>query len=535
MNLSVIYEENESAEKIYHRILEVFNDVNYETLDIKGIKHLHVEIVNKNSENRRILNSPHAIKNSLEIETFSELMKLNRIPLGNVDDEKKRIRGYNILVCDLKVLSIQSRTPGREKERVKYIKEIENKKLAEWARRVMHTLGLDFGRVRINLNAQRKLKVMWVDPSPQLREKELEAVFNRIKKLYHLEEHLLRTEVKLGADPEFMLLNSKNGKMISASQFFPREGIVGCDNIRIPNRQQRPIAELRPKPEYSPLDLTENIKQALNTASRLAPYRNVKWLAGSQPVGGYSIGGHIHFSNIKINAALLRALDNYLGLLVFLIEDPSQAKKRRRKYGHLGDYRLKDYGGFEYRTPASWLVSREITTAVLCLAKIVSSRYHQLNRNILGTPEAQAAFYEGDQSFFRRRILETWNDLKRLDLYPDYAEELAALHDLIENETQWNEKADFRKAWRLYAGGKANAPDKKAGRLTRENAMTNDDLVNVGGGRRYQGQYTGTAVTRSDQATAVRERRSSRTGSNQGRGRIVSPQQVRRAQTIRIR
>lgn len=116
MNLSVIYEENESAEKIYHRILEVFNDVNYETLDIKGIKHLHVEIVNKNSENRRILNSPHAIKNSLEIETFSELMKLNRIPLGNVDDEKKRIRGYNILVCDLKVLSIQSRTPAGKRK-----------------------------------------------------------------------------------------------------------------------------------------------------------------------------------------------------------------------------------------------------------------------------------------------------------------------------------------------------------------------------------------------------------------------------------
>ncbi|ABI68484.1 putative amidoligase domain-containing protein [Syntrophomonas wolfei] len=543
MNLSIIYQENESGEEFCRRLLKEWNEASYESLDIKGVKHLVIDIKDRNSRTRRLFNSPTAIGNCLDPDIFSSILLLNRIPCGSLEDEENKIRSYHILVSDLKILAIQIKTPGRGKEKVKYIKEIENKKVAEWARRVMHLLGLDFGLVKINLNARRKLKVMQVDPSPYLREKDLEAVLKRIREIYQLEELMFNTEVKLGADPEFMMLNSKTGKMLSASEFFPRDGVVGCDNIRIPNRQQRPVAELRPKPEFSPLDLVENIKQALNTASRMAPYRNVKWLAGSQPVGGYSIGGHIHFSNVKINAALLRALDNYLGLLVFFIEDPIPAIKRRKKYGYLGDYRLKDYGGFEYRTPASWLVSREVSAAVLCLAKIVSSRYHYLNKNFLNSPEAQAAFYEGKHSFFRKNFTEIWSDLKKTDLFPLYAQELEIFREMIENEVQWNEKADFRKAWKIYAGGKTVSPAKKEGKSARANqggSITTNNSISVSSNinRRARSQYnirtTSSAVTHSSQATAERSGSTLRTESrSQSTGRIISPQQIRRSRVVR--
>ena len=272
---------------------------------------------------------------------------------------------------------------------------------------------------------------------------------DKIKNMAERDAELRNIQVKMGADPEFMILNSKTGKMLSASEFFPRDGIIGCDNIRVPNRQQRPIAEVRPRPALSPIELSSNIRQALISASRLAPYQNTRWLAGSQPVKGYSIGGHIHFSNIRLDGGLLRALDNYLGIPIFLIENPTSAARRRRKYGFMGDYRIKYHGGFEYRTPGSWLMSQKVTTAVLCLAKIVANRYAEIPQNYLNTVEAQKAFYKGDQDFFRPIFHSLWANLKKLDLYEEYQEELQIIPEMIDNQVTWDEKIDLRKGWKL--------------------------------------------------------------------------------------
>ena len=86
----------------------------------------------------------------------------------------------------------------------------------------------------------------------------------------------------------------------------------------------------------------------------------------------------------------------------------------------MGDYRIKDHGGFEYRTPGSWLMSQKVTTAVLCLAKIVANRYAEIPQNYLNTVEAQKAFYKGDQDFFRPIFHSLWANLKKLDLYEEY-------------------------------------------------------------------------------------------------------------------
>lgn len=252
----------------------------------------------------------------------------------------------------------------------------------------------------------------------------------------------------LGADPEFMLANARNGRMMAASDFFPRLGRVGCDDIRSRNHQKRPVAEVRPDPAFSPLTLTENISLALREASRMAPYRSVKWLAGSQPFAGFSTGGHVHFSQVVLNGHLLRALDVYAALPLFLLEVPESAAARRKRYGMLGDYRLKEYGGFEYRTLASWLVAPEWTRAVLCLCKVIADSYPVLKSEVFLRPEMQRAFYRGERDFLREVVLgELYPELRMLRAYEKYKEPLEWLFEQIRGQRKWNEKNDIRLGW----------------------------------------------------------------------------------------
>ncbi|NLB88236.1 MAG: hypothetical protein GX790_03285 [Syntrophomonadaceae bacterium] len=396
------------------------------------------------------------------------------------------------------------------------------------AKRDLYLIGLDIGMVTIVLTSKRRLKVREINPSPMVRDKDLDAIVKMIIDFYQSDTIAQSRNIKLGADPEFMLFNSKNGKMISASEFFPRDGIVGTDNIRIPNRQQRPVAEIRPKPNESPLDLIENIKQALSSANRLAPYKNVKWVAGSQPMNNYSIGGHIHFSRITISGSLLRALDNYLAIPIFLIEEPVTAAKRRKKYGFLGDYRIKEHGGFEYRTLGSWLVSQSIATAVLCLAKIVVSRYPYLPKNFLNSLDAQRAFYNGDQEYFLKYFYTLWDNITEIDMYSLYAEELKIIPEMIMARAHWDEKSDFRKSWNIeiinkrYTTGKSNlaANTTVSGvQVTRNPSMaTRNTRITVSRGTSSRPTSTVSVDRRSNNATS---------------GRIIGSGQIRRTQRIR--
>jgi hypothetical protein len=352
----------------------------------------------------------------------------------------------------MSVISIRQKLYGKTGTQTNYVEESQSKKIADLAKRVVYLLGLDYGMVKIALTGAKKTKVLLVNASPLIRDKDLKLLLRKIDQSINIVETMGEQEVKMGADPEFMLANAKNGRMIPASQFFPREGTVGCDNIRVPSRQQRPVAELRPKPDYSPLQLFSNLKQTLQLANVLSPYKNIKWLAGSQPFDGYSIGGHIHFSNVDLNNHILRAIDTYVGLPIFLVENQTTAIKRRKKYGFLADFRTKDYGGFEYRTPSSWLVSPEIATAVFCLSKIVVSNYLQLTRNCFISVEAQRAFYEGDQNYLKNYFDDLWADIKKLSMYKSFSGELQLIEHMINNDIHWDERADIRKAWGIVVG-----------------------------------------------------------------------------------
>jgi hypothetical protein len=461
MNLTILYQMNSVGEKLLNTMQKIFDEVEYRVLSINNVDYYQIDRIDRFSPVRRIINTPRAIRNSINIEETAGILKANNIAHGLLEEESVN-RSYEVTIVDLETISIKVTTFIKGKHQTKYIRERDNQKIADLARRVSYLVGLDMALVTIVLTARRRYKVVSINSSPETRDKDFERMIEKIKRIAQREHDLKNIQVKMGADPEFMIVNSKTGKMISASEFFPRDGIVGCDNIRVPNRQQRPIAEVRPRPTTSPLELTTNIRQALVSASRLAPYKNTRWMAGSQPVTGYSIGGHIHFSNIRLDGGLLRALDNYLGIPIFLIENPVTAAKRRKKYGFIGDYRIKDHGGFEYRVLGSWLINQKITTAVLCLAKIIANRYAEIPQNYLNTAEAQRAFYKGDQEYFRPIFNSLWSNLENLDLYQEYKEELQIIPEMITNHVIWDEKSDLRKGWKLgqppkkqYSGSKA--------------------------------------------------------------------------------
>ncbi|MDD4803068.1 MAG: hypothetical protein PHF24_09050 [Syntrophomonas sp.] len=431
------------------------------------------------------INSFEAIVNSLDNSIIQQVLLTNNLGYDSKSGEVLH-REYEVLVFETTTISVKQKIYGKSSTQTDYIDEAKCKKITEFAKRVIYLLGLDYGMVKVAVTGNKKIKVLTVNASPLIREKDIQVLLRKLERLIRMVEDIGSQEVKMGADPEFMMANARNGKMVPASQFFPRDGAVGCDNIRIPCRQIRPVAELRPKPDFSPLQLMANIKQTLYSANTLSPYKNIKWLAGSQPFGGYSIGGHIHFSNVDLNNHILRALDNYVGLPLFLIEDQITAVKRRKKYGFLADYRTKDYGGFEYRTPGSWLVSPEITCAAFCLGKIVTTNYLQLTRNIFINIEAQNAFYEGNQEYLRPLFKDLWADLQNLSMFNSFKEELQFLANMIENKINWDERVDIRRTWNITSF--SNKEHKNVNTQINSSVSANNSLLSAGNQNRRSGR-----------------------------------------------
>lgn len=517
MELRLILQRNETAFKLHDKLKPVFEQAQINEVFFNEDNFISIRMPKNNSSIHRIINPPRAILNALDQDKYCRILNINNLPCGNTVDESI-IKTYEVMLWGFNCLSLKVWSSARERGRTKPLKEKDNPKVVDTARRILYLLGLDFARLVISYTARRRYKVSSIDPSPYLSEKMMDVLVQRFLDLSNLDQRVMQRDIKLGADPEFMMFNSRTGKIVSASNHFPREGMVGCDNIRMPNRTQRPVAEVRPKPDYSPLVLTANIKQALSMANQMAPYQGVRWAAGSQPGGGFSIGGHIHFSNIRVNSSLLRALDNFLGLPIFLIENPASAVRRRKRYGQLGDYRTKDYGGFEYRTPGSWLVSQNITLAVLCLAKIVVSRYPWLPYNYLNSVESQRSFYQGNKEHFYPIFERLWSHIEAIDLYQDYKIHLQVLYDMIMSQGTWNESQDFRRAWMIPGGGRKT-------RNTREKIADAEDIP---GANSIQ---TEAVESRPSNTPAVRT-----PGAGPGvssRGRIINANQVRRTHRVR--
>lgn len=378
-----------------------------------------------------------------------------------IHDQSFIIRQYIIYVCQTKVLFmyrsksegqwLQKRSGNISYQRVlvkrNNSKEVQNVK--NMAIRAVYALGLDYAVVICGIASGENIVIRKVNPSPKLSTSML-TVFEKEFEQYRASSQTIISadQLLIGADPEFVM-RSQTGNIMLASKYFPLRGKVGCDAIWLgQNRSHKPLVEVRPKPSKDPQVLVERIYHCLQYAARKVAHVPCSWLAGGMPFAGFPIGGHIHFSGIEPNFGMLRALDNYLTLPLMMAED-EKGISRRPKYGYLGDYRIKSHGGFEYRTPPSWLVSPTLTKGVLTAAKLIILNYQKLTLNPLSNPDLQVAYYKGDKDSFTFWTSLLFQELKDLDDYPLYEKYLSPYFEFLQSGKKWDETRDFRRAWRL--------------------------------------------------------------------------------------
>ncbi|MHB8170375.1 MAG: putative amidoligase domain-containing protein [Thermincolia bacterium] len=379
------------------------------------------------------------------------------------------VRRYTVYIFDLQVLSIIRKMDGQVVETPfqnpfspNYGPDMalptqhkEWEKVCTMATRAIYALGLHFGAVDIGVDKSGKAYALQIEPAPRLTRFVARTMANAFQAYilrFIRKEEFARsmTVLTMGADPEFMLRNKVTKQMILASNFFPFSGIVGCDQrSMLGQRRQHPLAELRPAPAKEPMELFSNLQKAMAMAIKLAPFYNVEWVAGSEPFPGYQIGGHIHFGGIRVTTDLLSALDNYLAIPVMLLENPESARKRRKKYGFLGDYRIQSYGGFEYRALACWLVSPRLTRAVLSLAYLVATNYLKLSKDWLADARLRLKFKEADKAVFYLVFQEIWQEISALPQFPKYKEMLEPMAKMISEKKRWRENVDIRETWNM--------------------------------------------------------------------------------------
>ena len=321
------------------------------------------------------------------------------------------------------------------------------------ARRTLYCLGLHFGRVDLGVTQARALKVISVSAAPPLTQalaklyaRALTAMANRRMSTRSIDPNT----VVLGADPEFVMFSPSLKRVVFASDFFSRDGLVGYDNQSYyRDRRNHPIAEIRPRPTSSPSHLVSEMREALRLALQKTARVHTVWLAGSQPLRSYTTGGHIHFTGVPLTYELVRALDNYLAIPCMLIENSKRAAGRRPRYGFLGDIRTKPHGGFEYRTPASWLVAPHFAEAILYLAKLIAVEHRSLHADLLSASDAAVDFYKARKERFRTHIPRLWADLERTRYYESCKDKIRFLKRLIDQKRTWQDRADIKKRWGL--------------------------------------------------------------------------------------
>ncbi|MGC5323993.1 putative amidoligase domain-containing protein [Brevibacillus sp. SYSU BS000544] len=382
---------------------------------------------------------------------------------GEAIQSEPFIRRYLVFLDQYKVLGIErmdgngvwlNQTVTQQDqpsfEAIEYIPEdLELKRVVTLAIRSIYALGFDFGVVAIGVHSQTRMSVLEV--SQEINDKSKVAWKKGSLDMQREQASSHPHQVMLGADPEFALRDA-NLQMGIASRYLDKQGVIGHDAARLRGeglQSQHPLVELRPDPSPNPREVFRHLLQAMRKGYKKIP-ANLEWIAGGMPFWGYPIGGHIHFSGVPLSFDLLHKLDSYLALPLTCIEDEG-CKKRRPRYGFLGDFREQPYGGFEYRTLPSWLVSPEITQGVLALAKLIASTYNQLTQHPLQDIHMQRAYYQGDKSKLRPLIPKLWQELKSLAMYKDLQIELDAFYQTIQNTETWDHQRDIRIAWGLLS------------------------------------------------------------------------------------
>lgn len=174
----------------------------------------------------------------------------------------------------------------------------------------------------------------------------------------------------LGADPEMLFLKPTGARVNAAALGLGIGEFIGAD-------QNQRLAEIRPAPSRSALQVTASILRSMRLLAAIFPAScNLHWLAEPM-VENDGLGGHVHFGRFRntrpAEITSLDALSKALFDLNVFCNDLWQARQRGdqfgQRYGLPGDFRVQAHG-YEYRTLPSWLTSPELTFLVLTLSKL---------------------------------------------------------------------------------------------------------------------------------------------------------------------
>ncbi|CAM2787473.1 hypothetical protein PASE110613_00815 [Paenibacillus sediminis] len=422
------------------------------------------EKINRAERNRSaalILNRGDSRYHRWNHSVCDELLRLSGISSNlqptSLGKPKNYAQSYIVHVFNLEAIGIQAIRSSHATQKMSEFLEIDRSKsyiqsIERTAVRAIYTLGLDFGEVVLTADEGRHFIVESVKSTPELHLATARLYAQAILKFGKLysSESPRDSSIMLGMDPEFLLVNPFTGKIASASRYLEAHGEAGYDAITRNGKRIFPIAELRPDPSAEPRQLMTHLLHALHRASDLIPDSSLIWQAGGMPKIGFPLGGHIHFSGMANTSELLRVLDNYLTLPVAVLEG-RESGLRRPQYGFLGDFRTQPYGGFEYRTLPSFLVSPVVAKGVVSAAKLIAVNYERLTLRPLDDLKILRAFYNGERETLRYAALKVIDDLTSLDDYYKYEEYLLPFLKAVQAGKQWDEKRDIRPLWKIYS------------------------------------------------------------------------------------
>jgi len=276
--------------------------------------------------------------------------------------------------------------------------------------------------------------------------------------LFELVIKIPTTHIVQGSDPEFSIANAA-GECVPADRLLSSHGQLGCDG-------RSDTGELRPTAGDVPEHLM-NIRKLIGEFAERFPDHIM--LAGSRHFR-QPLGGHIHFSGtpVKRPAKIVQCLDVHLSIPMLMLENRESAKQRRQTdYGQLGSWRNQRdlHGGFEYRTPSSWLVSMNIAKMTLEIAMLIAYDYKHLmdsRNNCFINPlddiirlkycrvEKDVPFnYNGASTTLWDLSLEAVRKLKALPNAFQVMNSILTLENALLMKTRWFHEIDCTTRWHL--------------------------------------------------------------------------------------
>lgn len=172
-----------------------------------------------------------------------------------------------------------------------------------------------------------------------------------------------------GADPEFCIYERISQRTMDACQVINGASLssaIGHDGCSC-------TGELRLPPTKS----ADNAFKALRTLLKVELPKRLNLMQYDITAGSGTphqcTGGHIHIGGLGMTPTH-QILENVWNFITTPLNSISNTDRRRGNYGNKGDYhRQEKYGGFEVRSPLSWIVTPRIAKGVLVLTSIIAN------------------------------------------------------------------------------------------------------------------------------------------------------------------